>query len=297
MTTSRLLTVAWSPDPSVVGGSLALLIAYVVWLRGRLTGRSAVFIAGVLVLVVALVSPIDRLGELYLFSVHMVQHMLLILVIPPMLLWGLPPRATRRLLDNAVVARLERLLGHPALTLPLKILVLWAWHLPVLYDAALQSESVHALEHLLFLVTATMFWWPVLTPVRRLRLSPPNAMMYLFGAMAGISILGMVITFAPQPLYPFYLNPPDPYGALSLIRNGWGLSALADQQYGGVLMWIVGGLFYIVCILTEFGIWFSAEEADHTPTAAVPQADPHALTPPARPSAPAAAGKTLEGAG
>ncbi|MEJ2665508.1 MAG: cytochrome c oxidase assembly protein [Deinococcales bacterium] len=262
MTTSRLLALMWSPDPSVIGGSVALLAAYAAWLRERLSARALLFAAGLATLVLALISPIDGLGDHYLFSVHMVQHMLLILIAPPLLLWGLPPGATRRLMAVPLLDRLERLLGRPRVALPTKILTLWIWHLPVLYDAALASENIHALEHLSFVVTATMFWWPVLTPLRERRLTPQLSMMYLFGAMAGLSVLGIYITFAPTVLYPFYLNPPDPYGALALIRNGWNLSVMADQQLGGVVMWLLGGLFYIVVILIEFGLWFSAPETD-----------------------------------
>lgn len=267
MTTARLLSIAWSPDPSVIGGSLALVVAYVAWLRGRLGLRSVLFFAGVAALLAALITPIDRIGELYLFSVHMLQHMLLLLVVPPLLLWGLPPEATRALLGVRAFRRLERALGHPAVALPVMVVTLLAWHLPSLYGAALVNERIHALEHLLFLVTATMFWWPVLTPLRADRLAPPNAMMYLFGAMASISILGIILTFAPVPLYRFYVHPADPYGALHLIRDGWGVSVLEDQQMGGVLMWIVGGIAYIVSILTEFGLWFSGPDVDEHPSA------------------------------
>ena len=266
MTTAHLLTIAWSPDPSVVGGSVALVVAYVAWLGGRLRPRSVLFFSGIAVLLIALVSPIDRIGELYLFSVHMLQHMLLLLVVPPLLLWGLPPEAVRGLLRVRSLRRLERALGRPTVALPAMVITLLAWHLPSLYGAALLDEGVHALEHLLFLVTATMFWWPVLTPLSGDRLSPPNAMMYLFGAMASISILGIILTFAPVPLYAFYVHPADPYGALTMIRDGWGVSVLADQQMGGVLMWIVGGIAYILSILTEFGLWFSGPDVDERPT-------------------------------
>lgn len=264
MTTGHLLAIAWSPEPSVIGGIAALVVAYVAWLRNvvRFRLRLLSFLLGAGLLVVTLVSPIDRLGELYLFSVHMVQHMLLILVVPPLLLWGLPVDATRRLLRVPALDRLERVLGRPKVTLPVKILALYVWHIPAFYDLALRSEGVHALEHLVFVVTATMFWWPVLSPVRERRIAPQAAMLYLFGAMAGITLLGMALTLAPGVLYPFYLHPADPYGALPLIRDGWGVSAMADQQLGGLLMWIAGGLFYIVTILTEFGLWFREPDED-----------------------------------
>lgn len=261
MTTAHLLAIAWSPDPSVFGGSAALAVGYLAWTR-RFGPRAWIFLAGVVALLLALVGPLDRIGELYLFSVHMLQHLVLILIVPPLLLWGLPPAATEHLLAVPWLGRLERVLGRPAVALPVAIVALWAWHVPTLYDMALRSESVHALEHVIFLVTATMFWWPVLTPVRARRLSPPAAMAYLFAVMASDSALGAILTFAPAPLYSFYLVPPDPYGALALIRDGWHVSALADQQMGGLAMWIPGGLFTIVAILIEFGLWFQEPEVD-----------------------------------
>jgi len=287
MTTGQLFSVAWSPDPSVLGGGVALIVAYFAWLRRVAALRALAFLAGVAVLMVALVSPIDRIGELYLFSAHMVQHLLLILVAPPLMLYGLPPAATRRLLRVPGVDRLERLVGRPRVTLPLKIGALWLWHLPFLYDLALRFDGVHALEHLVFIVTATMFWWPVLTPLEERRLAPPTAMIYLFTAMAAIALLGIVITLAPTPLYAFYANPPDPYGALGLVRDGWGLSVLADQQIGGLLMWVAGGVFYIITILTEFGLWFAEPETDEETTAGATRTSAMSRN---------AAGRSLEGA-
>jgi putative membrane protein len=266
MTTAHLFTIAWSPDPSVIGGSLALAVAYLMWLRLRLSARAIVFLAGVAVMLFALVGPLDRIGELYLFSVHMLQHLLLILVVPPLLLWGLPPDATRRLLRVGIVHRVERVLGRPLVALPVAIVTLWGWHLPALYDLALRNEGVHALEHLLFLATATMFWWPVLRPEKERRLSPPAAMAYLFAGMASDAGLGVALTFSPTPLYAFYVHPPDPYGALPLIRETWRVSVLSDQQMGGLAMWIPGGIFYIVAILAEFGLWFREPEADESAT-------------------------------
>lgn len=266
MTGAHLFAIAWSPDPSVFGGSLALAVAYLAWLRRGLSTRAIVFLTGVAVMVFALVGPLDRIGELYLFSVHMVQHLILILVVPPLLLWGLPPQPTRGLLRVGAVRRVERVLGRPLVALPVAIVTLWGWHLPALYDLALRNESVHALEHLLFLATATMFWWPVLRPDAEHRLSPPAAMAYLFAGMASDAGLGIALTFSPTPLYGFYAHPPDPYGALPLVRETWRVSVLSDQQMGGLAMWIPGGIFYIVAILAEFGLWFREPEADEIAT-------------------------------
>ncbi len=278
MTTVRLLALSWSPDPSVLGGTLALGAAYLAWLRGRPGARAVPFAAGLLVLVLALTSPLHTLGELYLFSAHMAQHLLLLLVVPPLLLWGLPPAATARLLRRPALERLESTLGRPALAFTVATAALWAWHLPALYDRALLHHGLHVGEHLVFLVTATMFWWPLLQPRPAHRLAAGPAMGYLAGALVSGSLLGILLTFAPAGTYPFYLHPPDPFGALTLIRDGWGLTPAVDQQLGGILMWVPGGAVYIAGILVLFGRWMSgADAADHSgpaTTGALPRTPP-----------------------
>jgi cytochrome c oxidase assembly factor CtaG len=140
---------------------------------------------------------------------------------------------------------------------------LWLWHLPALYEAALRSEPLHAAEHLIFLLTAMLFWRPVIAPlaglVRRPPLAPWAAMLYLAAAMVASTALGIVLTFAPAGLYPSYLQPADPRGLLPLIREGWGLSPADDQQIGGLLMWIPGGALYAVAIFATFARWLGGE--------------------------------------
>jgi putative membrane protein len=222
-------------------------------------GQIALFTGGVAWLLLALVSPIDVLGDEYLFSAHMLQHLLLVLVVPPMLLLGLPAEVIRRALGIRIVARVESVLGHPAVAWVLAAAVLWVWHLPALYDAALADENVHIVQHLMFLVTATAFWWPILTPLEKRRLGPGAAMAYLLAAGAASSLLGVILTFAPAGLYPAYLQPEDELGLLSLIRQEWGLSAAADQQLGGLLMWVPGGIAYLLAIFAVFARWQSGD--------------------------------------
>lgn len=273
MTTWHLLTSAWDWEPTVLVGCAALLAAYDLVAR-PLTARAWCFGSGVLVLLLALVSPLDTLGDTYLFSAHMLQHMLLILVAPPLLLLGIPPEVWARLLRWAPARRAERLLGRPPRSWLLGICTLWLWHAPVLYDAAVANEGVHILQHLCFLVTATIFWWPVITPLAERRLAFPAVIFYLVAAAFVSSILGVIITFAPPGLYPAYEHPVDRLGALSLIRQGWGLSYALDQQVGGVIMWVTGGPIYLVSALWALGRWFAEpEEGDLMQPVPAPQ--PH----------------------
>lgn len=253
----------WNWDPTVLVGCTALAGCYAWLLGGKLGGKSYFFFAGVLGLLVALVSPLDVLGDEYLFSAHMLQHLLLILAVPPLLLLGMPESFFASALRNHIVARLERVLRQPVLAWTLGVGTLYLWHAPVLYNAALADERVHIVQHLCFLVTATIFWWPIFAPVESSRTPLLVAVPYLLAAALSNVLLGIYFTFAPPGLYPAYLDPAagDP-GVLALVRTGWGLSARADQQLGGLLMWVPAGLVYLGALFSLLARWYSAGDVD-----------------------------------
>jgi cytochrome c oxidase assembly factor CtaG len=130
---------------------------------------------------------------------------------------------------------------------------------PLFFNAALANEGLHVFQHLSFLVTGVIFWWPVLTPVEGHRMAPLGAICYLFGACLSCSLLGAALTFARPGLYPSYLNPDDRLGILPLLRDQWGLDPRNDQQLGGLLMWIPGCFVYLTAILTTVAHWYGAE--------------------------------------
>jgi len=268
MTTGELLASAWHWEPTVVIGCLGLLVGYGAALRWRIPPRGALFALGVVVLLLALVSPIDGIGDTYLLSVHMLQHVLLLLAVPPLLILGIPRRLAEQVLTWAPARRLEQVLAQPALAWVLAFSTLWIWHLPALYNAALANEGLHITEHLAFLVTATIFWWPLLTPITEHRLDMVPATLYLVAATFAGNLLGIIITFAPTGLYPAYLDPPNPQGTLTLIREGWGISARQDQQYAGVLMWAFGNLPYLAALLATFARWMAEPDDDLLPVPA-----------------------------
>jgi putative membrane protein len=259
LTADQFLLGAWDFDPSIVIGCAGLLAAYLALNRGDLA-RALWFVGGVFIMFIALVSPLDALGDNYLFSAHMVQHMLLILVVPPLLILGLPPRLVERALAMRGAARIEGILRQPALAWTIGVGVEWLWHLPALYNAALGSESIHVVEHLCFLVAATIFWWPIFAPLERCRLAPLIAMLYLAAAAVAGSLLGILLTFAAPGLYPAYLKPNDTYGILSIIRDGWGLTPAVDQQLGGLLMWVPGGAVFLIAIVAVMARWYADDE-------------------------------------
>ncbi len=260
MTVWQLLTVTWHWHPSVVLGFTGLIAAYFAAVRFRFSTGVLWYVAGIGVLLITLLGPLHELGETYLFSAHMLQHLLLLLIVPPLLLLGLPGVAIQRILRYPPLQTSEALLRRPSVAWATGIGVMWLWHLPVLYTAALRHESIHILEHLCFLAAAVIFWWPILAPVPETRLPALLAITYLFTAMLASNLLGILLTFAPVGLYPTYLDPADPLRILPLLRGAWGLTPAIDQELGGLLMSMPGNLVYLVAIIMTLIRWYGLPE-------------------------------------
>jgi len=228
-------------------------------LRGRFAGsapvsraRGQLFMLGVVILFAATVSPLDTLSN-YLLSMHMVQHLLMTLIIPPLLLAGMPGWLLRPLLRLPLGLPIGRALTNPVFTFLIFNAVFSAWHMPALYNLALQNDSVHILEHTLFLAAGMLSWWPIFSPLDELpRLPDPAQLLYLFFQSLPPTILGALITFAGQPLYPAYVAAP----------RLWGLSVMTDQQMGGLIMWIPGALVFFVVLTVVFFRWLNRDEYD-----------------------------------
>jgi putative membrane protein len=254
----------WSFEPWVVfclaasAGLYALGLARL-WRRaGRGHGvgawQAAAFAAGWLVLVLALVSPLDSLGSL-LFGAHMIQHELLMIVAAPLLVlgrplalwaWALPP-PWRRAIGHFFHRRGWRvpwlIVSGPLVAWLLHALALWLWHIPAFFDAALNDLTVHAWQHICFLLTALLFWWSVLGAATRREQG--IALLSLFTTMAHTGALGALLTLARMPWYAHY----------AATAPLFGLSALEDQQLGGLVMWVPAGAVYIVCGLALASRW------------------------------------------
>lgn len=235
----------WNLHPSVVAG-LVLLGGLYVYLGGLKAGRRHVasFAASLLVLFLALNGPLHNLSDNYLFSAHMAQHLLLTLVFPPLLLYGTPSAVMRRLLRPRWVMAVARVLTRPLVAAAVFTAPIVLWHVPALYEAALRDHNIHIVQHLVFITTAVIMWWPVLSPVPELpRIPHLLQMLYLFLLGIPMSITGALIALSDRVLYPFYAAAP---------RVG-GLSPLDDQQIGGLLMWVLGGLMLWIVMTV---IWF-----------------------------------------
>lgn len=260
MTNGQLLAEAWDFEPTVIFGSAALFFAYL-WVVGfRMNRKTALFGSGVLLMLLTLIGPLDFLGDNYLFSAHMMEHLLLYLAVPPLLLLGLPPEPVQSFLSIEIAAKAERFLRRPTIAWLPAVGAMWLWHLPVLYNAALNNEGIHAVEHLSLLVTGTIFFWPIFTPLHSDRLSPVIAAVYIFAAMSANMILGILLTYSPPGYYPTYMHASDGTGLLQLIHTVWKLDPQSDLNLGGMFMWIIGGLLYFALLLVVISRLFHNPE-------------------------------------
>jgi putative membrane protein len=256
-TTDRIDWMHWTVHPSTVIGIAALGALYA-W-RAHVIGRNAgptpaqrvAFGSGLVVLFAALNGPIHDLSDSYLFSVHMVQHLLLTMLVTPLLIIGTPAAILRPAVAHRRVLAIARQITTAPAAFVLFNVTLIAWHLPPLYNLAMRNHDVHIVQHLCFLVTSVLMWWPLLSRVPELpALSRPLQLLYICLLMIPMSVIGMIITYADEVLYPAYESAP----------RTWGLSPLEDQLIGGLIMWIPGSLIYIALLTVVFFRW--AREAE-----------------------------------
>ncbi len=250
---------AWNADPTVVAGLIALGGAYALALRRRRRLgedgpveplKAASFAGALLVLFGALTGPIHDLSDYYLFSAHMVQHMLLIFAMPPLLLYGTPGWMLSALLRHPRLVRLARAVTRPTAAFAVFNVVIVAWHLPPLYNLAMDHHPVHILGHLMIMVAAVVLWWPILSPVSAIpRAAYPIQLLYLFIVGLPMVMVAIVIAMADSVLYPYYARAP---------RVWEQFTPRADQHLGGLIMWIPGGLVFLTAIAVVFFRWQSA---------------------------------------
>ncbi len=252
---------AWRFDPGVV---IPIGISALLYARGARVSRGIklwqqiCFWAGLLTLVGALISPLHPLGEV-LFSAHMTQHEVLMLIAAPLLvlsrplvafLWALPfewRRTAGRWSKAEGVQQAWLFITAPLAAWLIHAVALWLWHAPTLFQATLDNEWIHSAQHLSFFLSALLFWWSLIQA--RNTSAYGSGVVYMFTTAIHTSALGALLTFAPTLFYPAYAR----------TAAAWGLSPLEDQQIGGLIMWVPGGLVYMIA-----GLWLFAEWLRHS---------------------------------
>lgn len=267
----------WSFDPVLIVTVIAAVYAYAaglrkLWAKGRGKGlpqrRAICFFLGLAALVLALMSPLDSLAA-ELFSFHMVQHLILILIVAPLLIYGAPllvitlalpsqPRKKlRRWERSRSVGAAKAVVLHPAIAGALFAFALWTWHLPTLYRSALLDDTRHVLEHASFIGASLLFWMHVIGRKRqRLDFGPAILLVFLSGLQS--AALSVMLIFSGRALYPIHER-----GAAA-----WGLSALEDQQLAGAIMWTPVGLVFLITMVVLLARWLLAMDRRRPPTGA-----------------------------
>lgn len=254
----------WHFHPDIIAGLLLFQGAYLLgvgplrnrygWADAVPIGKAAVFTLGTLTIYLALSSPLHELSDNFLFSAHMVQHLLLVMLIPPLLIWGTPGWLLDPLFrSHPLVKTVARKILSPLWAFIIFSSILVVWHYPALYDLALRQHGLHVLEHLLFMAAAVLMWWPVVGSLSDFpKPSYPVQILYLFLLSLPPGFLGAAITFSGETLYPWY-------GEVSRL---WGISVQTDQQIGGLIMKLLGALVFLGVMIVVFFLWYTSEERD-----------------------------------
>jgi len=244
----------WPFDLTVYAGLVLLFFVHGWLARGAPDARrkhTFYFLAGLFTLWIALETPIDTISDHYLDSVHMLQHVLLAFVAPPLMLLGLSP---------GMAARVAKVPGLRAVTEPVQAqviaaAVMIAWHAPALYDATLSNESLHVVEHVMFIASGVVLYWPIIEATSaqaRWHMSPGAKLVYMLLATLPQDGVALALIFSRVPFYDFYTHVP---------RLVAGFTALIDQTVAGAVLMIVGKVTLAVAALVVFFRWFGAEQA------------------------------------
>jgi len=239
-------------DPSVYAGLVALFLGHA-WLarasKDATTRHTLYFVSGLAALWLALESPIDTISDRYLDSVHMLQHVLLGFVAPPLMLLGLSPRMAGRLMR----VPLFRAVTEPVPAQVIGGAVMILWHIPALYDATLRSEELHIVEHITFIGAGLVLYWPVLKDTSahaRWEMSPGAKLLYLLVATIPQDGVALALLFSREPFYEFYAHVPR------LIDS---LTPVVDQTLAGAVLMVLGKATMLVSGLAIFFRWFGRE--------------------------------------
>lgn len=247
----------WSIHWSTVIGIAALAALYI-WRAARAPTpgtpsglQKLTFFSGLFVMFVSLNGPLHDLSDSFLFSAHMVQHLILTLLLPPLLIGGTPGWMLRPLIKPASVRAVAQFVTRPVMCYLIFNLVIIGWHLPIFYNEALANHNIHIVEHLMFIASAVLLWWPFMSPMPELpRLAYPAQILYCFLTTLPMSVVAIYITMADHVLYPAYAAAP----------RLWHLTPMMDQRTGGLIMWVPGSIVFYALMSVVFFKWVARGE-------------------------------------
>ncbi|HKK27842.1 MAG TPA: cytochrome c oxidase assembly protein [Gemmatimonadota bacterium] len=252
---------SWDTPPSVALGVLGWLAGYL-YVTGPLRRKLGVprppdqaalttrFVLGLVAMFVALTGPVHELSDYFLFSAHMVQVMLMTMVMPPLLVSGVPRWVVERVVRVRPVRAVARFLSRPGVAATLFLVTLAAWHVPRFFDHIIAYRPVHIAGHLALMTTGVIMWWPVLSPYPPHRLSYGLQMVYLFLLGLVMKLVGALITLSSDVIYTVYPAAGRPFG----------LDPISDQRWGGLIMWVFMGITAWIVMSIIFFKWYAEEK-------------------------------------
>jgi putative membrane protein len=261
MTTMQAFAIEWHINITALIISIVLIIFHFVSNGGRFTRKSPVFLFGIVLLILVTFSPLEFFGQYYLFSAHMIAHIMLLLIIPPFFVIGTDAKFLENLFSRPGYRKVGNFLFYPVVTWLFGIGSMWVWHVPPIFLATKHYISLHIIEMISLLICGAIFIWPVFSPIKFRKLEPLQSSLYLFLSCVGCTILGILITFAPAGLFTSYTSGDNP-AILDLIQTQWGLNAATDQEMGGLIMWVPACFIYVTYIMIALGRWYLAPDPE-----------------------------------
>ncbi len=257
----------WHFDPGLVLFIIGICLFYSFTVNFKITKKAGFFVAAIALIILCTASPLHFLGKNYLFSAHMLSHVLILLIAGPLIVASIP--AENRF-QKSLALFSRKLEQMPFVAWISGVAMMWLWHVPAIFNQLFTMKGttlsgIHFMSGLMYvhfislLLAGMLFSWPVLSPYHSYRLRPLIAVLYLSTACVFCSLLGLVITFSHIGTYTPYLDMPDRFGFLPLVRNGWGISAAADQQIAGLIMWVPCCFIYLSASMFLLIKWFGGD--------------------------------------
>ncbi|HEU5053504.1 MAG TPA: cytochrome c oxidase assembly protein [Hanamia sp.] len=251
----------WSFDPLIILFIILNCLLYLFTVRFKIASKAYYFLGAILLILLCETSPLNFLGENYLFSAHMLSHMLIVLLAGPLIVASLP--AENRF-QKQLIFFSNKIARAPIIAWLCGVANMWFWHIPSIFNRLFMmngsASALMFLHFLILLLAGMLFSWPIINPYKKSRLKPLAAVIYLSTACVFCSLLGLIITFSHIGTYTPYLNITDRFGFLPLIRNKWNISVSVDQQMAGLIMWVPGCFIYLSASMVLLIKWFGGKE-------------------------------------
>ena len=255
----------WHLDPGIGVLIIGMCLFYLFTANFKLTGQSLYFATAILLIIFCMASPLHFLAENYLFSAHMLSHVLIILITGPLIVASIPKenRFEKQLLFFS-----KKISKRPIVAWLCGVAIMWFWHIPSIFNRLFvmnQIGGIHFMSALMYLhfisllIAGMIFCWPIINPFKTCRLGALRGVLYLSTACLFFSLLGLIITFSHAGTFTHYINIADDYGFLPMIRNNWKISEGADQQMAGLIMWVPCCFIYLSASMILLIKWFGSD--------------------------------------